>query len=120
MNDNFKPVPSLGNLYEVNEEGLLRSVKTKQMLTPVYQPYVHGKKIPVTGQQLLKEVFGIDYKPRKFSVTIEKNGITHTFFSHAAAVEFISQNEFYSESRVSSKFLKRDKNIYGWNITYSQ
>lgn len=118
------PVPSLNNLYELNEKGLLRNARTKHLIKmrhgKSFGVQINGKKYVVSQKSLLWEVHGI--LPKKIltpiSVTVEFNGEKIEFKSLYALSKFLTPKIYRSEQDLRRQFSRRVAEIDGWKITY--
>lgn len=118
------PVPSLNNLYELNEKGLLRNARTKHLIKmrrgKIFGVKINGKKYNVSQKSLLWEVHGI--LPKKIltpiSVTVEFNGEKIEFKSLYALSKFLTHKIYRSEQDLRRQFSRRVAEIAGWKITY--
>ncbi len=75
MAENFMPIPSLNNLYEISPQGVVRNAKTKHIIQPVINIKQNGKYTSKSVGNLLWEVYGRrrnDYYAKNIPVSIKK------------------------------------------------
>lgn len=121
MNENFLPIPSLDNLYEISPRGEVRNVKTKHALQPTIHVQINGKCVGRSINALLWEVFGTrrkDAYAKEIPVSVEKNGEKYFFQSYSECARFFKKVEHY-ELPTTRKYLGQHREIiYGWKIKY--
>ena len=86
MNQNFRKIPELKYLYEVNEDGIVRNVKSKKMLKPrinkegYLQINIHIKDEPVTItiHKLVADAFLKDTGCNPDGTRLERSAQTRT------------------------------------------
>ncbi len=120
MSETYSPIPSLNNLYEINQRGIVRNTSTKRIL----QPFISFAK-PKTSRtvaSLLWEVHGIKPKgqnSRPISVICKNNsGEKYYFKSLRSCAEFLSPKTKYSVKTLEEYLSKRKKEIGEWKFIY--
>ena len=86
MNQNFRKIPELKYLYEVNEDGIVRNVKSKKILKPrinkegYLQINIHIKDEPVTRtiHKLVADAFLKDTGRNPDGTRLERSAQTRT------------------------------------------
>ena len=86
MNQNFRKIPELKYLYEVNEDGIVRNVKSKKILKPrinrngYLQINIHIKDEPVTISihKLVADAFLKDTGCNQDGTRLERSAQTRT------------------------------------------
>ena len=86
MNQNFRKIPELKYLYEVNEDGIVRNVKSKKILKPrinkegYLQINIHIKDEPVTItiNKLVADAFLKDTRHNPDGTRLERSAQTRT------------------------------------------
>ena len=86
MNQNFRKIPELKYLYEVNEDGIVRNVKSKKILKPrinkegYLQINIHIKDEPVTItiHELVADAFLKDTSYNPDGTRLERSAQTRT------------------------------------------
>ena len=86
MNQNFRKIPELKYLYEVNEDGIVRNVKSKKILKPrinkegYLQINIHIKDEPVTItiHKLVADAFLKDTRHNPDGTRLERSVQTRT------------------------------------------
>ena len=86
MNQNFRKIPKLKYLYEVNEDGIVRNVKSKKILKPrinkegYLQINIHIKDEPVTItiHKLVADAFLKDTRHNPDGTRLERSAQTRT------------------------------------------
>ena len=115
MNQNFRKIPELKYLYEVNEDGIVRNVKSKKILKPrinrngYLQINFHIKNEPVTKtiHKLVADAFLKDTCCNPDGTRLERSAQTRTrtivmdngleFENSEKAAEYIISNPEFSE-----------------------
>ena len=115
MNQNFRKIPELKYLYEVNEDGIVRNVKSKKILKPqinkegYLQINIHIKDEPVTItiHKLVADAFLKDTGRNPDGTRLERSAQTRTrvivmdngleFESSEKAAEYIISIPEFSE-----------------------
>ena len=115
MNQNFRKIPELKYLYEVNEDGIVRNVKSKKILKPqinkegYLQINIHIKDEPVTItiHKLVADAFLKDTGCNPDGTRLERSAQTRTrkvvmdngveFENSEKAAEYIISNPEFSE-----------------------
>ena len=115
MNQNFRKIPELKYLYEVNEDGIVRNVKSKKILKPrinkegYLQINIHIKDEPVTItiHKLVADAFLKDTGCNPDGTRLERSVQTRThvivmdneieFENSEKAAEYIISNPEFSE-----------------------
>ena len=115
MNQNFRKIPELKYLYEVNEDGIVRNVKSKKILKPrinkegYLQINIHIKDEPVTItiHKLVADAFLKDTGCNPDGTRLERSAQTRTrkvvmdngleFESSEKAAEYIISIPEFSE-----------------------
>lgn len=125
--DTFEPIPSVGGKYEINNRGVVRNAKSKQIIKRKGHDQCVGLQLDgrtfVTRaiKDLLWEVHGI-IKPRRFRpapCSAEHPYFGRFFFENKkACARFLAPKIFLTVSTVANHLYKRDKIIYGWTINY--
>ncbi len=118
MNQNFRKIPKLKYLYEVNEDGIVRNVKSKKILKPrinrggYLQINVHIKDEPVTISihKLVADAFLKDTRRNPDGTRLERSAQTRTrvivmdneieFENSEKAAEYIISNPEFSEHNI--------------------
>lgn len=131
--ENYLPVPSLNNKYEISRRGILRNAITKKRLilykdssgnSPFYSVRVNGTYTHRYLQQLMWEVHGVLPKVVTFrpavSVTIQKSGEHFAFDSMTKCAKFLAYKEYYSFSWCNHQLQQHRKEIFGWHIFYRE
>jgi hypothetical protein len=123
-NEQWFPVPSLNNKYEISQSGKLRNSKSKRILSPNGRQYVvmiDHKRASVTADKIFFEIFGTcrflhrkNYFPCIVHVGEDKIFFPH--FNEAAA--FIAEKKFYTQGTVRELLSKRCPVVYGFPISY--
>lgn len=121
MSENFMPIPSLNNLYEINPQGVVRNAKTKHVIQPTVSVKVGGQYAGRSVNTLLWEVYGTrrkDAYAKAIPVSVEKYGEKYYFQSYAECARFLKRRENY-EVPTTRKYLgERREKIFGWKIKY--
>ena len=115
MNQNFRKIPELKYLYEVNEDGIVRNVKSKKILKPrinkegYLQINIHIKDEPVTItiHKLVADAFLKDTGCNPDGTRLERSAKNRTrvvvmdngleFENSEKAAEYIISNPEFSE-----------------------
>ena len=115
MNQNFRKIPELKYLYEVNEDGIVRNVKSKKILKPrinkegYLQINIHIKDEPVTItiHKLVADAFLKDTGCNPDGTRLERSAQTRThvivmdneieFENSEKAAEYIISNPEFSK-----------------------
>ena len=128
--DDFLPIPSLDNKYEINQRGIVRNAKTKKKLTPYIQHkckmvslFFEEKAKSYSVNQLLWEVFGkVPKRTNKPPITVylSKDGRNLYFSSIYKAAIFLSENLFLTADAMDKRLRKRQSEIHGWKIFYRE
>ena len=118
MNQNFRKIPELKYLYEVNEDGIVRNVKSKKILKPrinkegYLQINIHIKDEPVTItiHKLVADAFLKDTGRNPDGTRLERSAQTRTrvivmdneieFENSEKAAEYIISNPEFSEHNI--------------------
>lgn len=118
MNQNFRKIPELKYLYEVNEDGIVRNVKSKKILKPrinkegYLQINIHIKDEPVTItiNKLVADAFLKDTRHNPDGTRLERSVQTRTrkvvmdneieFENSEKAAEYIISNPEFSEHNI--------------------
>lgn len=118
MNQNFRKIPELKYLYEVNEDGIVRNVKSKKILKPrinkegYLQINIHIKDEPVTItiNKLVADAFLKDTRHNPDGIRLERSVQTRTrkvvmdneieFENSEKAAEYIISNPEFSEHNI--------------------
>jgi hypothetical protein len=126
----FLPIPSLGNKYEINRNGVMRNARTKRCLrvyvnksgSRFYSVKFNGTYIHRYVQQLIWEVHGILPKVVWFrpsiSVCIQKDGGHFNFESMTQCAKFLVTREYYCFSWIKRQLHERRVEICGWKVFY--
>ena len=121
MSENFIPIPSLNNLYEINPQGVVRNAKTKHVIQSIVGVKINGQFVSRSVNTLLWEVHGKrrkDAYAKEIPVSVEKNGEKYFFQSYAECARFFKKVERY-ELTTTKKYLgQRREIIFGWKIKY--
>ena len=120
-NENFLPIPSLKNQYEINRAGVVRNTKTKHILQTVVSVKQDGKYISKSTANLLWEVHGKrrkDAYQKNIPVSCQKDKEKYFFQSYRECAKFLSGKVNYAQSTITG-FLRHHKGeIGGWKIGY--
>ena len=120
-NENFLPIPSLENQYEINPRGVIRNANTKHILQTFVSVKQDGKYISKSTANLLWEVHGErrkDAYQRNIPVSCRKDKEKYFFQSYRECAKFLSSKVNYAMSTVTG-FLQHHKGeIGGWKIGY--
>ena len=118
MNQNFRKIPELKYLYEVNEDGIVRNVKSKKILKPrinkegYLQINIHIKDEPVTRtiHKLVADAFLKDTGRNPDGTRLERSAQTRTnvivmdneieFENSEKAAEYIISIPEFSEHNI--------------------
>ena len=118
MNQNFRKIPELKYLYEVNEDGIVRNVKSKKILKPrinkegYLQINIHIKDEPVTItiHKLVADAFLKDTGCNPDGTRLERSAKNRTrvvvmdneieFENSEKAAEYIISNPEFSEHNI--------------------
>ena len=98
MNENFLPIPSLNNLYEINPRGEVRNAKTKHVIQPMVHVKINGQCVGRSINAFLWEVYGTrrkDAYAKEIPVSVEKNGEKYYFQSYSECARFFKKVEHY-------------------------
>jgi len=119
----FLPVPSLQNLYEVNKQGVCRSVrllKPRKYCNGKYAFVINGKAITRSKADLVFEVFGKILKGArlKLPVILSKGNKRLHFNNKKEAAEFLAPIIFLSVKTVHYHLTQYKSEIDGWQVTY--
>ena len=119
--NNFLPIPSLDDKYEINPFGVIRNAKTKHILQTVVSVKQGDKYISRSVNMLLWEVHGkrrIDAYQKNIPVSCRKDKEKYFFQSYRECAKFLSVKVNYAQSTVTG-FLQHHKGeIGGWKIGY--
>lgn len=118
-------VPSLNFRYEVDPDGICRNVRTRKILKPfngTYKFSVNGQTVYCSIKDLLWETHGIIRKKEKVPIatTVIKGNSRLFFQSLTSAAQFIASQENYIAGWIYRFLNRREKNIFGWEITYHE
>lgn len=121
----FMPIPSLDNRYEINRLGKVRNAVSKKLVKPklngkCYCFQIDYKYISRAVADLLWEVHGIIRK-RRFRpcrCRAEKFRAKYSFESMKDCARFLAPKVFYSVGWLQQRLYRRDREIFGWKITY--
>lgn len=125
MNEDYLPIPSANNRYEICKAGKVRNARTKKLLKPyknnVYTLYLKKKcRIKRTQAQLLWEVHGrlpkINIHP--VPVTLRKDAQAFYFESKNKAAEFLRIHTNYSFDHMRTCLCEEYVLIAGWEVKY--
>lgn len=120
VNENFLPIPSLNNKYEINSLGVVRNVQTKREL----QPFISfaNPKTTKTIASLLWEVHGIRpevQNTRAIGVSCtDKKGKTYNFDSLQKCAKFLAPKTHYLIKTLEDYMSKRKAEIGEWKMNY--
>lgn len=128
--DDFLPIPSLDNKYEINNRGTVRNAKTKKRLKPfalhkckMVSLFFEEKRKHYSVNQLLWEVFGkVPKRTNKPAITVylSKDGRNLYFPSIYKASIFLAENLFLTADAMDKRLRKRQSEIHGWKIFYRE
>lgn len=122
--ENFSPIPSLGDKYEINPQGVVRNARTKKTLKPsvhdVYSFYdTDGVIVYHSKASLLWEVHGIIKTAwKKQAVRAEHNNKIYSFPTCAECARFLKTKLYYSLHTLQCYLWKRKPSFAGWTFTY--
>lgn len=124
------PIPSAGEKYEININGLVRNSKTKKILKSrlcngckCVMLSVNGKSVDRGINSLLWEVHGKIFEkqhPRTCAIKIIKDKEHHRFKLQKDCVIFLCNREGYQKDYVRKKLGNRVENFCGWQIFYTE
>lgn len=125
-NNTFQPIPSTGFRYEIDERGVIRNAKSKQVLKlkargKCVELHVGvGKYIMACVADLLWEVHGriIKRRFRPCPCSAENKHGKHFFPSLTACACFLAPKLFYCVDWIKSHLCRRVSTIGEWKITY--
>lgn len=120
------PVPSLDNLYEFNQQNLLRNSLTKRQLTRLknqnaYCVWRNGHRLTVNIASLRWEIFGeLPSRESKIlrPIIISKNKTTLYYNNHKSAAKTIAVTSCYAVGTIANLLVARQPEIFGWHINY--
>lgn len=119
----FEPIPSLNYLYEISKSGVVRNVKTKNIISPNVPVKVEGKKTSKSISSLLYEVYGIKQNEGKYdhcsincSCSDGKNA--YHFQSLGEMAKFLAPKTHYTIQTLKDYFRDRKNEIGCWKIKY--
>lgn len=129
----WKKIASLGNKYELNEQGEARNSISGELCrynfnvhgTRILFFYFKGKLINRAVHLLLNEVFGFPKKLPKtqknaVACTVTRHGETFNLPSLGACARFLAENCTLSYSTVHNYLKLRQEYIGGYSITYKE
>lgn len=123
-NEQWFPVPSLNNKYEISQNGKLRNSKSKRILSPnerSYDVWIDHKQVTVTADKIFFEIFGTCrfLNRKRYFPCIVHVGEDKFFFPHFnEAAAFIAEKRFYTQDTVRRLLTKRCPAIYDFKISY--
>lgn len=133
--DEFLPIPSLDNKYEINNRGVVRNAISKRIMTPVKSPRkrtaeicirdVNNRSTTRSLQQLMWEVWGILPKRHSvaenaMSVQIQRYGEYRSFSSYSQCAAFLAPKLNLSHHHLRKLFTLKVSTIGEWQIFYKQ
>ena len=104
-NENFLPIPSLENRYEINPRGVVRNAMTKHILQTFVSVKLDGKYISKSTANLLWE-------------SCRKDKEKYFFQSYRECAKFLSVKVNYAQSTVTGFLQHHKSEIGGWKIGY--
>ncbi|MBQ7704499.1 MAG: hypothetical protein IJT73_03595 [Selenomonadaceae bacterium] len=128
----WKKIKSLGNLYELNEQGEARNSITGELCNyrfrkdnnPALTFRIKGKYVTRAIHLLLNEVFGFPKKMPKPSnavtCTATKRGKTYKFNTLVDCARFLAPISKLKSSTICSYLANRQEYIGGYTITYEE
>ena len=119
--ENFLPIPSLNNRYEINPLGVVRNAETKHILQTVVSVKQNGRYISKSTNQLLWEVHGKrrkDAYQRNVPVSCRKDKEKYFFQSYRECAKFLSVKINYAQSTIMRFLRNHHDEICGWKIFY--
>lgn len=121
MNENFQPIPSLDNLYEISPQGVVRNAKSKKILMPFVIMQTKNKHTSRTIASLLLEVHGIKMKvqnARAIECSCTDGKKNYHFQTLKEMAKFLAPKVHYSRRTVEEYLNKRKSEIGDWKIKY--
>lgn len=121
MRENFLPIPSLNNLYEINPHGVVRNVATKKKLSAfvtIQSEKIHTSR---TIASLLLEVHGIKkniQNVHKIECSCTDGNKVYNFQSLKELAKFLAPKTHYKYKTVEDYLSKRKSEIGIWKIKY--
>lgn len=118
MNQNFRKIPELKYLYEVNEDGIVRNVKSKKILKPRINKEgypeinfnIKDEQITITIHKLVADAFLKDTRQNPDGTRLERSAQTRTriivmdngleFENSEKAAEYIISIPEFSEHNI--------------------
>lgn len=122
----FEPLPSFNGTYEMNQYGILRNSKSKQIIKLNHSGKGYnlrtlaGEYTTVSTAALLWESHGIIRK-RRFRpcpCTIERDGQRFSFPHMNACARFLAPMVYFTAGYIAQHLNRRDPVVFGWQVTY--
>lgn len=118
----FYPIPSTDGLYEISEKGIVRNAENKHVRKQQNGQIIlniNGRYVTRSILSLRAEVFGSkDVRRCRMPVTLAKGNQIHVLPNKTRAAEFIAAKTFYSPVTCYPCLIKRQREIFGWRVTY--
>ena len=121
MSENFIPIPSLNNLYEINPQGVVRNAKTKKELSVMVGFQFKGKHTSRTVASLLFEVHGQKSQLQKMQAiqcSCSDGDKKYHFQTLKELAKFLAPKTRYKRKTVEDYLSKRKSEIGIWQIKY--
>lgn len=121
MSENFLPIPSLNNLYEINPKGVVRNAKTKKELSAfviIQSEKFHTSR---TIASLLLEVHGIKKNVQnvhKIECSCTDGNKKYNFQSLKELAKFLAPKTHYKRKTVEDYLSRRKSEVGIWKIKY--
>lgn len=121
MNNNFLPIPSLNNLYEINPNGIVRNVRTKKEISPFLSFQFKDRHTSRTIASLLLEVHGIKKAVQNvhaIECSCTDGDKKYHFQTLKELAKFLAPKTHYKRRTVEDYLSKRKSEIGIWKIKY--
>ena len=121
MSENFLPIPSLDNLYEINPQGVVRNVGTKKVLSAFVAVQSEKHHTSRTIASLLLEVHGIKINIQnvhKIECSCTDGRKKYNFQSLKELAKFLAPKTHYKIRTIEDYLNRRKSEIGIWKIKY--
>lgn len=121
MSENFLPIPSLDNLYEINPQGVVRNVRTKKEISPFLSFQFKDRHTSRTIASLLLEVHGIKkavQNVHSIECSCTDGDKKYHFQTLKELAKFLAPKTHYKRKTIEDYLSKRKSEIGIWQIKY--
>ena len=121
MSENFLPIPSLNNLYEINPQGVVRNVETKREISPFVSFQFKERHTSRTIASLLLEVHGLKKNGQNvhaIECSCADGDKQYHFQTLKALAKFLAPKTHYKRKTVEDYLSRRKSEVGIWKIKY--